>query len=171
MDGESVPGLLLHALLHAVKRRITPLYTAWKMEEPLDDGINTRVPHRVRQALEDVAKDRGVNPLSFARTLLDEGLRRERHPGIVFRDGPAGRRAAIEGRRLDVWQVMETLWGSEGDIGDAAKYLGLRAEQVQAAVGYYSEFSDEVNSWIKRNREEAERLQERWKKEQAALRR
>ena len=141
------------------------------MEEPLDDGINTRVPHRVRQALEDVAKDRGLNPLSFARTLLDEGLRRERHPGIVFRDGPAGRRAAIEGRRPDVWQVMETLWGSEGDIGDAAKYLGLRAEQVQAAVGYYSEFSDEVNSWIKRNREEAERLQERWKKEQAALRR
>lgn len=171
MHGQAVPGLLLHALLHAVKRRSTPLYTAWRMEEPLDDGINTRVPHRVRQALEEVAKDRGVNPLSFARTLLDEGLRRERHPGIVFRDRPAGRRAAIEGRRLDVWQVMETVWASEGDIADAAKYLGLRPDQVQAALSYYSEFGEEVDGWIKRNRAEAERLQERWKKEQAALRR
>jgi uncharacterized protein (DUF433 family) len=141
------------------------------MEEPLDDGINTRVPHRVRQALEEVAKDRGINPLSFARTLLDEGLRRERHPGIVFRDGPAGRRASIEGRRLDVWQVMETVWASEGNVGEAAKYLRVRPDQVQTAVGYYSEFGAEVDSWLRRNREEAERLQERWKKEQAALRR
>jgi hypothetical protein len=67
------------------------------VEEPLDASINTRVPRRVRQALEEVAKGRHVNPLTFARTLIDEGLRRERHPGIVFREGPAGRRAAIEG--------------------------------------------------------------------------
>ncbi len=141
------------------------------MEEPLDDGINTRVPHRVREALESIAKDRGVNPLTFARTLLDEGLRRERHPGIVFRDAPAGRRASIEGRRLDVWQVMETVWESKGDVAAAARYLGLRPEQVQAAVGYYTDFQDEVDSWIRRNHEEAERLEERWKREQAALRR
>lgn len=141
------------------------------MEEPLDDGINTRVPRRVREALESVARDRGVNPLSFARTLLDEGLRRERHPGIVFRDGPAGRRASIEGRRVDVWQVMETVWQSKGDIGAAAGYLGLRPEQVQAAVGYYTDFRDEVDEWIRRNSEEADRLEERWKREQAALRR
>lgn len=140
------------------------------MEEPLVDSINTRVPHRVREALDDVAKDRGVSPLTFARTLLDEGLRRERHPGIVFRDGPAGRRASIEGRRLDVWQVMETVWASDGSTTEAASYLGIRPDQVDAAVGYYSEFADEVDSWIQRNREEAERLQERWKKHQAALR-
>ena len=141
------------------------------MEERLDDGINTRVPHRVRQALESIARDRGVNPLSFARTLIDEGLRREQHPGIVFRDGPAGRRASIEGRRLDVWQVMETVWESRGDVEAAARCLGLRPDQVQVAVGYYSEFPDEVDAWIRRNREEAERLEERWKREQAALRR
>ncbi len=141
------------------------------MEESLDDGINTRVPHRVREALEEIARDRGVNPLSFARTLLDEGLRRERHPGIVFREGPAGRRASIEGRRLDVWQVMETVWASEGDVAKAAEYLSIRPDQVQAAVGYYTEFPAEVGSWIRRNREEAERLEERWKREQASLRR
>jgi uncharacterized protein (DUF433 family) len=153
-------------LWHAAQRR----YTLHEVEEPLDDGINTRVPHRVRHALEEVARDRGVSPLSFARTLIDEGLRRERHPGIVFRDGPAGRRASIEGRRLDVWQVMETVWASDGNVDDAANYLSLRPNQIQVVVGYYTEFSEEIDAWIHRNREEADRLQERWKREQASLR-
>src|ERR1700730_14195685 len=107
------------------------------MEEVLDSSINTRVPRRVKQALEQVAKDRRINALTFARTLLDEGLRRERHPGIVFRDGPSGRRAAIEGRRLDVWQVMETVWAAEGNVEESADYLGLRPDQVRAAISYY----------------------------------
>jgi uncharacterized protein (DUF433 family) len=141
------------------------------VEEPLDASINTRVPRRVRQALEEVAKGRHVNPLTFARTLIDEGLRRERHPGIVFREGPAGRRAAIEGRRLDVWQVMETVWASDGDVEEAAAYLGLRPDQVRAAISYYTEFPGEIDDWVQRNREEADRGRAQWEREQASLRR
>lgn len=141
------------------------------MEEILDASINTRVPRRVKQALEEVANDRRVNPLTFARTLIDEGLRRERHPGIVFRDGPAGRRAAIEGRRLDVWQVMETVWASDGNVDESADYLSLRADQVRAAISYYAEFPDEIDHWVQRNREEADRLYAQWGREQASLRR
>lgn len=141
------------------------------MPESLDDAITTRVPHRVREALEAAARERRTNPLSLARTLLDEGLRRETHPNVVFREGAAGRRASIEGRRLDVWQVMETVWASDGDIGEAAAYLGLRPDQVQAAVAYYADFSDEIDEWIERNRLEAERLEERFRREQSVLRR
>src|SRR5437879_4473781 len=103
------------------------------MAEALDAQINTRVPGRVKKDLEELAKERRTNPLTLARTLIEEGLRRERHPGVVFRDGPAGRRAAIEGRRIDVWQVMETVWDSDGKVDEAASFLGLRADQVQAA--------------------------------------
>ena len=141
------------------------------MEEVLDTTINTRVPRRVKQALEQVAKDRRINPLTFARTLLDEGLRRERHTGIVFREGPAGRRAAIEGRRLDVWQVMETLWASDGNVDEAADYLQVRPDQVRAAVSYYTEFPDEIDAWVRTNHEEADRLRSRWEREQASLHR
>jgi uncharacterized protein (DUF433 family) len=141
------------------------------MEEALDTTINTRVPRRVKQALEQVAKDRRINPLTFARTLLDEGLRRESHPGIVFREGPAGRRAAIEGRRIDVWQVMETVWASDGNVDEAADYLHLRPDQVRAAVSYYAEFPDEIDAWIRTNHEEADRLRSRWEREQDSLRR
>ncbi|MBJ7599295.1 MAG: hypothetical protein DLM67_19705 [Candidatus Nephthysia bennettiae] len=141
------------------------------MEEVLDSSINTRVPRRVKQALEQVAKDRRISALTFARTLLDEGLRRERHPGIVFRDGPAGRRAAIEGRRLDVWQVMETVWASDGSVDEAADYLRLRPDQVLAAVSYYTEFPEEIDDWVRSNHEQADRLRALWEREQASLRR
>ncbi len=141
------------------------------MEEVLDASINTRVPRRVKQALDQVAKDRRVNPLSLARTLIDEGLRRERHPGIVFRDGPAGRRASIEGRRIDVWQIMETVWASNGNIEEAADYLGLRPDQVRAAVTYYTDYPSEIDDWIQRNRDEAARLHSQWEREQASLHR
>jgi len=36
------------------------------MAEALDAQINTRVPSRVRNDLEDLAKERGTNPLSLA---------------------------------------------------------------------------------------------------------
>jgi hypothetical protein len=38
---------------------------------------------------------RGEAKSRTAERLIDEGLRMEDHPGIVFRDGPAGRRAAL----------------------------------------------------------------------------
>jgi uncharacterized protein (DUF433 family) len=98
-------------------------------------------------------------------------LRRERHPGIVFRDGASGRRAAVEGRRLDVWQVMETVWDSGGKIDEAAAFLGLRSDQVQAAVAYYADYPEEVDEWVRLNQQEAERMESAWERQQAALNR
>lgn len=112
-----------------------------------------------------------MEELLDARTLIDEGLRRERHPAIVFRDGPAGRRAAIEGRRVDVWQVMETAWASDSNVDESAGYLGLRPDQVRAAIAYYAEFPDEIDNWVQRNRDEADRLRAQWEREQASVRR
>lgn len=140
------------------------------MSEELDASINTRVPRRVRRALEQVAKDRRVNPLTFARTVLDEGLRRERHPGISFREGAAGRRPCIEGRRIDVWHVVETIRGSDGSVEDAAEYLNLRPDQVRAAINYYTEFPDEIDDWIRQNQEAYDRGRAQWEREQAARR-
>jgi uncharacterized protein (DUF433 family) len=90
---------------------------------------------------------------------------------IVFRDGPAGRRASIEGRRIDVWQVMETVWASNGNIEEAAEYLGLRTDQVRAAVTYYTDYPSAIEDWIQRNRDEAARLHSQWEREQASLHR
>jgi uncharacterized protein (DUF433 family) len=77
----------------------------------------------------------------------------------------------MEGRRLDVWQVMETVWASDGNVEEAAAYLGLRPDQVRAAISYYTEFPGEIDDWVQRNREEADRGRAQWEREQASLRR
>ena len=51
------------------------------MAEALDARINTRVPRRVKDDLTAVSRRRRVEESELARTLLDEALRREKHPG------------------------------------------------------------------------------------------
>ena len=45
---------------------------------------------------------------SIGERQIDEGLRMEAHPGIVFRNGPSGRRAGLAAGP-DVWEVV---WAS-----------------------------------------------------------
>jgi uncharacterized protein (DUF433 family) len=138
--------------------------------EILDARLNTRISRRMREDIAALSRHRRMEESELARTLLDEGLRREKHPGLVFRSTPAGRQAAIEGRRLYIWQVMETVWASDGDAGEAAAYLGIRPDQVQSAVGYYVDYTAEIEDQIRRNREEADRAQGLWERRQQALR-
>ncbi|MHB8507068.1 MAG: hypothetical protein ACYDGR_00260 [Candidatus Dormibacteria bacterium] len=106
-----------------------------------------------------VARRRRIDVSEFARTLLDEAIRLETHPGIVFRDTPVGREAAIGGRRLYVWQVVETVWANAGDIGDAGDFLGIEPAEVEAALAYCVDYSEEIDELIHLNQEEAERLE------------
>lgn len=138
------------------------------MTETLDARVNARVPSRVKHDLAALARRRHVDESELARSLLDEALRRERHPGIVFRSTPTGREAAIEGRRLYVWQVMETVWASDGDIANAAKFLGLRPEQVGVAVDYYADYGPEIDELIALSREEIDRVHKLSERQQQA---
>ncbi len=101
--------------------------------------------------------------------MLDEGLRRENHPGIVFRATPAGREAAIEGRRLYVWQVVETVRASGGQVEEAAESLGLRPDQVRTALDYYAEYPAEIDELIDANLREADEAQGRWERQRRVL--
>ena len=130
------------------------------MAEALDARINTRVPQRVKDDLAAVSRRRRLEESEVARMLLDEALRREKHPGIVFRATPTGREAAIEGRRLYVWQVIETVRASEGDEQQAAASLGLRQEQVRTAVDYYAEYRAEIDDIVALAYEEADRARQ-----------
>jgi hypothetical protein len=94
------------------------------------------------------------------------------HPGIVFRDGPSGRRAGLAAGP-DVWEVIaamhDTPASGEDAIADAAEWLDLSAAQIRIAIRYYGEFRDEVDERIKSNRDEAERQRAAWKRAQDAL--
>jgi len=96
----------------------------------------------------------------------------EDHGGIVFRDGPSGRRAALAAGP-DVWEVIETLKGTElaGEdaIAATAEWGSLTTAQVRTAVRYYSDFREEVDERIASNRAEAERGRAAWERARAAL--
>lgn len=112
----------------------------------------------------------GLNKSRLAERYIDEGMRMEDHPGIVFRDGPTGRRAGLAAGP-DVWEVVSALRGTELDgnhaIEATAEWSGLTARQVRDAVGYYNEYPNEIDDRIRRNKDEADAEERRWRREQS----
>ena len=114
----------------------------------------------------------GTNKSRLAERYVDEGTRMDEHPGIVFRGGPTGRRAALAAGP-DVWELMATLKGSnargEEAVTATAELLNLTELQVRTAVRYYSAYPEEIDERIKRNADEADAAEAAWRREQAAL--
>lgn len=114
----------------------------------------------------------GTNKSRLAERYVDEGTRMDEHPGIIFRGGPTGRRAALAGGP-DLWEVLTTLKSGkargEGAISATADLLSLTDSQVRTAVRYYGAFPEEVDDRIARNADEADEAEAAWRREQAAL--
>jgi hypothetical protein len=125
------------------------------------------------ERLDAESKRSGRTRSELARTLIEEGLRMERHPGIVFRSGPSGRRPGLAGGP-DVWEVIRVfreVSSGEQRVEDTASLTGLSPSQVMAAARYYAEFADEINAWISRIDEEAASAESLWRREQTLLQR
>src|ERR1035437_114789 len=50
----------------------------------------------------------GASAAGLAQRLSDEGLRMADHPGVIFKDGPSGRRAALA-FGPDIWEIIKFL--------------------------------------------------------------
>jgi hypothetical protein len=113
--------------------------------------LSIRMPDETREQLEATADAHRETRSALVQRYIEEGLRMDRHPGIVFRPGPAGRRPALAGGP-DVWEVIRVVRNVEtrGDraIADAASWLGLSAAQVRIAVGYYADYPSEIGAWL-----------------------
>lgn len=81
----------------------------------------------------------------------------DEHPLIRFTEGPAGRRAALVGRGLDVWEVIATVRDNDGSPSEAAAYLEIPVGLVDAAIVYYGAHRQEIDEWIADNAAEYER--------------
>lgn len=142
------------------------------MASSAPNPFSVRLSERTLARLDAGARQRGEPKARTAERLIDEGLRMQDHPGIVFRDGPAGRRAALAGGP-DVWEVIETFHGTglsgEEAFAAVAQWGGLAPAQVRVAVRYYGEFHDEIGERITLNRAEAERRRAIWDRAQEAL--
>jgi len=94
----------------------------------------------------------------------------DRYPGIVFRDGRAGRRPALAGRRVDVPQVIETFLASGKDPATTAEYLGLTQREVGIALAFYADHREEIDAWLRDGQEAADEAQAARERQQQILR-
>lgn len=131
--------------------------------------LSVRLNVETLEQLEAQSRQMGQPVSRVVKTLLDEGLRMQQHPGIVFRSGPAGRRPGLA-HGPDVWEVARVFREVRGEGRDAvqrtAELTGLTPEQINTVVRYYAAYQDEIDAWIRRVDEEAERAEATWRREQ-----
>lgn len=133
-------------------------------------ATSIRIEAGVKTELERRAREAGVTPAALYERFIEEGLRRDAHPLIDFRDAEGGRRPVLAGSRLTVAQVIDTvLAGERRSVTDAADYLGIPESHVRECVRYYASYQAEVDAWRERTADAAERQRESWLREQALL--
>ncbi|WP_423916732.1 hypothetical protein [Candidatus Poriferisodalis sp.] len=93
----------------------------------------------------------GQPPPVLAASLLDEGLKTRQFPGIVYIDGPSGRRASLAGGP-DIWQVIKALRGVPMDQYDPIETVctesDLHERQVNLAIRFYETYPDEIEAKV-----------------------
>jgi hypothetical protein len=119
--------------------------------------LNARVEERLLARLTRRSKELGEPRSRVAERLIDEGLRMEEFPGVVFRNGPTGRRASLLSGP-DVWEIVADLQRaklrSKADpVKGVVRGSGLSDEQVRLAAAYYRRYPDEIDARIGRNQE------------------
>lgn len=131
-----------------------------------------RLPEGLKARLEDLAEQEGESFSAVAQRLLAEGVRMARHPGIVFRSGPAGRRPGLVGGP-DVAEIIDYIdrleATGEAAVLETARSLRVPERLVRAAVDYYTDFTGEIDAEIERREREAERERARWERQQQLL--
>jgi uncharacterized protein (DUF433 family) len=135
----------------------------------MSDHFTLRFQSGVSERLAAQARRAGLAPRTLAQRFVDEGLRREDHPLVRFVDGPSGRRAALVGSGLDVWEVIATVRENDNDFEGAAAFLVLTPGLVQAAVAYYGSYQEEIDGEIAFNQAEWERGYAAWEAGERAL--
>ncbi|MEX2314936.1 MAG: hypothetical protein WD628_04395 [Thermomicrobiales bacterium] len=131
-----------------------------------------RLDNATLEWLDSEGQRSGQTRSELAEALIDEALRMQAHPGIVFRPGPAGRRPALA-FGPDIWEfarVVQAVEGTEDEtIEKIAEFTFLTPDQARVALGYYVEYRDEIDEWIRLNDEEIERARVAWLRERALL--
>jgi hypothetical protein len=129
----------------------------------MSENVSVRLEDSLAQRLRLRARAAGETLSDRLRRYAEEGVRRDEHPMVTFRDGPTGRRAGLVSGP-DVWEIA--MWaedlGSEGDpVGVLVAESGLTRSQVEAALRYRAAYPDEVNARVELHRHESATAAER----------
>jgi hypothetical protein len=139
------------------------------MSKPLSIRFDPRLLERLRRRAQSTP---GATPSGLAQRLVDEGLRMDDHPGVVFKDGPSGRRAALA-FGPDVWEVIKVLREvderGEAAVAATAEVLALPEAKVRVAMHYYAAYPEEIDAEIAEADRVSHEAEQAWQIERRLL--
>lgn len=114
---------------------------------------SVRIDDATARDIEQLRRGRRATFSSLASELIAEAAKMRRCPGVVFTDGPSGRRARIEGTGIEVWELIASYIAMGKDERRLKKaYSWLSDRQLMAALGYYRAYSREIENLVESNR-------------------
>ncbi len=126
-----------------------------------------RLDPTIKERLERGARSERISERALLERLIAEGLDTLHHPGIVYRDGPTGRRAALA-VGPDVWEVVSALRYTTGSderrVARLAEQFGLHPRHIRTAIDFAAVHREDIEAQVAANdaaAEEARQLAER----------
>ena len=111
----------------------------------------------------------GASVAGLAQRFIDEGLRMADHPGVIFKDGPSGRRAALA-YGPDVWEVIKFLREVDergpAAIDAAAEVFAVDTSRISTVISYYGDYFDEIDAEIAAADEASAHAEAAWRVQQ-----
>lgn len=136
----------------------------------MSSPTNVRFPETVDHSLTGYARGIGSPKSTVVIRAVREWLRMQSHPGVVFVTAIDGERRAVLTAGPQVWTVAES-W-LQHDVGDrepalVADALGLSVFDVEAALGYWAEFRDEIDALVSRQHAAQDEALAGWQRRRA----
>ena len=111
-----------------------------------------RMPDTLIKSIEEIAMETQKDFTTTANELLEEAIKSHQCPGIVFTEGVNGRRAKIAGTGIEVWEIISSYKSVQKNVKRLAQaYHWLTEQQINAALGYYRLYPNEVDDLIEKN--------------------
>jgi hypothetical protein len=123
----------------------------------ISQNVSVRLEERLADRIRLRARAAGETMSDRLRRYAEEGVRRDEHPLVTFRDGPTGRRAGLIGGP-DVWEVVmwvKDLSGEPDPVETLSTESGLSRSQIEAAFRYLDSYPDEVEARVELHRRES----------------
>jgi hypothetical protein len=131
---------------------------------------NVRFPEPIDKRLADYARSIGAKKSTVVVRALQEWLRMEAHPGIVFVKTVTGERRAALAVGPQVWTVAEA-WqqhpSRQRSQAKVAATLGLTARDIETALAYWAEYRDEIDDLVDRHHTSQDEALAAWERRRA----
>lgn len=125
-----------------------------------ESPISIRLERSLLEAIRRYAHRTGRPVSSVIKEMLEIALRTQTYPGIIFFQGPAGRRAHLAGTGLDVWEVVKLLGEHKSPARLQEHFPRLSQRTIQIAEAYARAYPDEINRFLELSVRLPEQLRE-----------